>query len=106
MSSNIAGKIVVITGASKWNPIDHRMFSPISANWAGEPLVSYETILGYIHRTRSTEGFHCRACLDRTDYPTGYKVTPEEKARVRLKPRCVLPKWNYTIWPHRNLEKC
>ena len=93
-------------GASKWNPIDHRMFSLISANWAGEPLVSYETILGYIRGTRSTKGFHCRACLDETDYPTGYKVTPEEKARVRLKPRCVLPRWNYTIWPHGNSRKC
>jgi Rhodopirellula transposase DDE domain len=93
-------------GASKWNPIDHRMFSLISANWAGEPLVSYETMLGYIRRTRSSKGFHCRACLDETDYPTGYKVTPEEKARVRLKPRPVLPKWNYTIWPHNNSTYC
>ena len=89
-------------GASKRNPIDHRMFSLISANWAGEPLVSYETILGYIRRTRSSKGFHCRACLDETDYPTGHKVTLEEKARVWLKPRRILPKWNYTIWPHSN----
>ena len=98
------GLIITVThyppGASKWNPIDHRMFSLISANWAGEPLVSYETILGYIRRTRSSKGFHCRACLDETDYPTGYQVTPEEKAWVRLKPRHVLPRWNYTIWPH------
>ena len=83
------GLIITVThyppGASKWNPIDHRMFSLISANWAGEPLVSYETILGYIRRTRSSGGFHCRACLDVRDYPTGYKVTPKEKARVRLK---------------------
>lgn len=104
------GLIITVThypsGASKWNPIDHRMFSLISANWAGEPLVSYETILGYIRRTRSTTGFHCRAYLDQTDYPTGYKVTPEEKARVRLKPRRVLPRWNYTIWPHVNSGKC
>ena len=89
-------------GASKWNPIDHRMFSLISANWAGEPLVSYATILGYIGRTRSSKGFHCRAYLDEADYPTGYNVTPEEKAWVRLKPRHVLPRWNYTIWPHDN----
>ena len=51
------GLIITVThyppGASKWNPIDHRMFSLISANWAGEPLVSYETVLGYIRRTRS-----------------------------------------------------
>jgi len=93
-------------GASKWNPIDHRMFSLISANWAGEPLVSYETILGYIGRTRSSKGFHCRAYLDEADYPTGYKVTPEEKTWVRLKPRRVLPRWNYTIWPHDNTRNC
>jgi Rhodopirellula transposase DDE domain len=104
------GLIITVThfpsGASKWNPIDHRMFSLISANWAGEPLVSYEVILAYIRGARSTKGFHCRACLDETDYPTGYRATPEEKARVRLKPRRVLPRWNYTIWPHRNLGKC
>ena len=99
------GLVITVThyppGASKWNPIDHRMFSLISANWAGEPLESYETILGYIRRTRSAKGFHCRACLDENDYPTGYKVKPEEKASVRLKPRCVLPKWNYTIRPQK-----
>ena len=44
------------TGASKWNPIDHRMFSLISGNWSGEPLISYETILGYIRGTRSSKG--------------------------------------------------
>lgn len=88
------------TGASKWNPIDHRMFSLISANWSGEPLVSYETILGFIRRTRSSEGFHCRARLDVTEYPTGYRVTSEAKEQVRLKPRPVLPRWNYTICPH------
>jgi hypothetical protein len=104
------GLIITVThyppGASKWNPIDHRMFSLISANWSGEPLVNYETILGYIRRTRSSGGFHCRACLDTTAYPTGCKVTPDAKAQVRLKPRPVLPKWNYTIEPHHNTTKC
>jgi Rhodopirellula transposase DDE domain len=94
------------TGASKWNPIDHRMFSLISANWTGEPLVNYETILGYIRRTRSEEGFHCRARLDRTDYPTKYRVTTEAKNQVRLEPRSVLAKWNYTIRPHDNPTEC
>jgi len=94
------------TGASKWNPIDHRMFSLISANWAGEPLVSYETVLNYIRRTRSSRGFHCRARLDATDYPTGRKIPIEAKRRVRLKSRPVLPKWNYTIWPHDKPGEC
>jgi hypothetical protein len=88
-------------GASKWNPIEHRMFSLISGNWAGVPLVSYETVVKHIRTTRSRPGFHCRASLDNRTYPTGLKVKPEEKAHVQLKPRKVLPKWNYTIWPHR-----
>ena len=89
-------------GASKWNPIDHRMFSLISANWAGEPLVSYEMVLKFIRTTRSEAGFRCRACLDTKPYPKGLKVEPEEKACVRLRPRRVLPQWNYTIWPHKH----
>lgn len=99
------GLIMVVThyppGASKWNPIEHRMFSAISGNWAGEPLVSYETILKYIRTTRTETGFRCRACLDRKEYPARQRARPEDKARVRLKPHRVLPKWNYTIWPHR-----
>jgi Rhodopirellula transposase DDE domain len=103
------GLIITVThyppGASQWNPIDHRMFSLISANWSGEPLVSYETILGYIRGTHSPEGFHCRAHLDTTDYPAGYRVTLEAKRRVRLERRRVLPQWNYTIWPHDKPRK-
>ena len=93
-------------GASKWNPIDHRMFSLISSNWAGEPLVSYEKVLKYIRRTRSSTGFHCRAVLDAQEYPDGWKATPADKAWVRLKPSPVRPAWNYTIWPHRDHPPC
>jgi hypothetical protein len=100
------GLIIVVThypaGASKWNPIEHRMFSAISGNWAGEPLVSYETILKYIRATRTETGFRCRTWLDRKEYPARQCAKPEDKARVRLKPHRVLPKWNYTIWPHRS----
>ena len=88
-------------GASKWNRIEHRMFSLISANWAGEPLESYEVMLKYIRTTRSATGFHCRSCLDHREYPTKVKVTKEQKEGVRLRRRKVLPKWNYTISPHR-----
>lgn len=87
-------------GASKWNPIDHRMFSLISANWAGEPLTSYETMLKHIRTTRSDTGFHCRACLDRREYPSTRKLTATQKASIRLKRSSVLPNWNYTIRPH------
>lgn len=98
------GLIIAVThyppGASKWNPIEHRMFSLISGNWAGEPLASYETILKYIRTTRTKAGFRCRACLDKKDYPARRRVTAEDKARIRLVSRAILPQWNYTIHPH------
>ncbi len=94
------------TGASKWNPLDHRMVSLLSGNWEGEPLVSYEKALKYIRRTRSTKGFHCQAALDAREYLTGWKATPADKAWVRLKPRAILPTWNYTIFPHRRRPSC
>lgn len=93
------------TGASKWNPIDHRMFSLISGNWAGEPLTSYETVLKFIRATRSRAGFRCRASLDRKQYEAQHRVLPKERARVRLVRRKVLPQWNYTIKPHANPAK-
>jgi hypothetical protein len=99
------GLIVTVThyppGAPKWNPVEHRMFSLISGNWAGEPLVSYEVMLQLIRGTRSSTGFHCKACLDTTPYEKGVKVSKEEQANLRLKRRPVLPKWNYTIWPRK-----
>jgi Rhodopirellula transposase DDE domain len=102
------GRAITVThyppGASKWNPIDHRMFSLISANWAGEPLVSYETILKYIRTTRSETGFHCRAWLDKKEY-NRRKITKQQRASIRLKRRKVLPEWNYTIHPHKARPK-
>jgi len=98
------GLVIVVThfptGASKWNPIDHRMFSLISANWSGEPLTSYEVVLKRIRATRSNTGFHCRACLDTAPYEPCHRVAPEAKANVRLQRRKFLPKWNYVIRPH------
>jgi hypothetical protein len=82
------------------------MFSLISAHGSGEPLVSYETVLGDIRRTRWSEGVQCRARRDTTDDPAKSQVTPEAKAQVRLKPRPVLPRWNSTIWPHDKPTKC
>ncbi len=88
-------------GASKWNPIEHRMFNLISANWAGEPLTSYEVMLQHIRTTRSTTGFRCRASLDPRFYPTKVKVSEPTKASVRLSRHTVLPQWNYTIRPRK-----
>lgn len=89
-------------GASKWNLIEHRMFNLISANWAGEPLASYEIVLKYLRSTRSSTGFRCRAALDKTLHPTKVKVSDEEKQTVRMTRHRVLPKWNYTIRPNTN----
>ena len=88
------------TSASKWNWIEHRLFNHISANWAGEPLVSYETVLKYIRTTTTETGLCCCAYLDRKHYQTEVKVTPEQKSAIRLLKHRVLPKWNYTIRPH------
>ena len=87
------------TGASKWNPIEHRLFSEISKNWAGEPLDSYEKILKFIRNTKTQTGLRVTAYLDRTHYQTGQSPDPEQLQRLRLFPHDTLPKWNYTIEP-------
>ena len=88
------------TGASKWNPIEHRLFSEISKNWAGEPLDSYQKILRFIRSTRTQTGLSVTAYLDRRYYPVGAEPSSEELEALRLKPHEVLPKWNYTISPN------
>jgi hypothetical protein len=86
-------------GASKWNLVEHRLFCFISLNWAGQPLVSYETILKFIRTTRTASGLTCRARLDRKHYETGLKITPTERVSINLKPHRIFPNWNYTIKP-------
>jgi hypothetical protein len=90
------------TGASKWNLIEHRMFSVISQNWAGQPLVSYETVLKFIRTSKTETGFHCSACFDRKHYKTKLKATSEEIANINLHPHKLFPEWNYTIRPNSN----
>jgi hypothetical protein len=85
------------TGASKWNPIEHRCFNLISGNWAGQPLESYETVLKSIRTAQSTTGFRCQARLDKRVYATGIKIPPEEVASLRIEQHKVFPHWNYTI---------
>lgn len=92
-------------GASKWNPIEHRMFSLISGNWAGEPLLTYEKILNYIRTTRSMQGFHCRACLDTHDYSIKRKIPLDERSKIHVSYFPGLPPWNYTIRPHSRSTK-
>ena len=87
------------TGASKWNPIEHRLFNLIRANWAGQPLESYETVLKYIRTTCSTTGFRCTARLDKKVYATGVKVSRAAARDLRVRQHNTFPHWNYTIRP-------
>jgi len=86
-------------GASKWNPIEHRMFSEISKNWAGQPLVNFQTALHYIRTTTTNSGLHVEAHFIRQKYPTGEKVPQAEMDALRLTPHDTLPAWNYTLAP-------
>ncbi len=86
-------------GTSKWNKIEHRLFSFISSNWRGEPLRDYETIVKLISRTATAQGLKVTCRLDRRKYPTGRKVTDEEMKRVNLKRNKFHGDWNYTIRP-------
>jgi len=87
------------TGASKWNPIEHRLFSEISKNWAAEPLDSYSKILNFIRNTTTRTGLVVSAWLDRRQYPTGTSADPDQVRRLRIQPHQTLPAWNYTIAP-------
>jgi hypothetical protein len=87
------------TGASKWNPIEHRLFSEISKNWAAEPLDNYPKVLNFIRNTCTRTGLTVSAYLDRKHYPTGTSPDPEQVRRLSLKRHSTLPAWNYTIAP-------
>jgi hypothetical protein len=88
-------------GTSKWNKVEHRLFSFISSNWRGEPLRDYETIVRLIARTTTVKGLRVTCRLDHRKYPAGRKVTDDEMASVNLKPKRFHGEWNYTIHPRR-----
>lgn len=87
------------TGTSKYNPIEHRVFSEISKNWAGQPLCDYETICNYISTTRTKTGLRVDAHLVENDYPTGVKVGDEEMDQLAIRRHDTQPARNYTISP-------
>jgi hypothetical protein len=90
-------------GTSKWNKIEHRLFSFITMNWRGKPLRSYRTIVQLIAGTTTDTGLTVRALLDETKYPKGIKVTDAELAAVNLRPHSFHGTWNYTISPIRQV---
>jgi len=86
-------------GTSKWNKVEHRLFSFISSNWRGEPLRDYETIVRLISGTTTAKGLAVSCRLDRRKYPSGRKVTDEEMKRIRITPQAFHGEWNYVIRP-------
>jgi hypothetical protein len=86
-------------GASKWNPIEHRLFSQISQNWAGEPLDSLEKMLKFLRTTKTQTGLRVRATLMKAHYPKGIKPTCARMKGLPILPHNILPDWNYTITP-------
>lgn len=87
------------TGASKWNPIEHRLFSEISKTWAGCPLRTFVIAAQYIRETKTKTGLIVRAHLIRKKYATGEKISDEMMATLNITHHTVCPQWNYTIYP-------
>jgi hypothetical protein len=87
-------------GTSKWNKIEHRLFSYITQNWRGKPLISYQTIVSLIAATKTRSGLTVQCVLDDRSYPTGRKVTKAEFASVNLDRDKLHGEWNYRIRPH------
>lgn len=90
------------TGASKWNPIEHRLFSQISRTWAGTPLTSYEVVLDGLRSTKTSTGLSVEATLFDTDYEKGLSVTDAEMKLLMIEKHDVCPNWNYTIHPRKS----
>ena len=86
-------------GTSKWNKIEHRLFSQITKNWRGRPLETLEIIVNLIAATTTTEGLSVTCKSDTNTYPTGIKVSNEEFASINIYGDDFHPNWNYTIMP-------
>jgi hypothetical protein len=92
-------------GASKWNPIEHRLFCQVSLTWAGLPLTSLELMIAAMRSTTTTTGLQVTAMVLGGEFPTKLPVDEKEWLLVRIRHHVVCPKWNYTIRPrqHRKL---
>lgn len=84
---------------SKWNKIEHRMFSFISQNWKGKPLTDYQVIINFIKNTKTEKGLEIFARLDKNEYEKGKKFTDEDMKKIMILPHEIHPGWNYTILP-------
>jgi hypothetical protein len=102
LSNHLGLKVTVChypTGCSKWNPIEHRLFGPISINWAGEPLLTFEKMLALIRGATNHTGLKVKAFLMEGVYKTGIKVAEEAIAALNIFRHAICPLWNYTIAP-------
>jgi hypothetical protein len=86
-------------GTSKWNKIEHRMFSFISMHWKGQPLVSFEMVINLISATTTRSGLNIQAVLDERDYETGQSISDEQMQQLCLRKHEQDPQWNYTLSP-------
>ena len=91
-------------GTSKWNPIEHRLFSQISRNWAGQPLTDLETMLNLIRTTTTKTGLTVTAYLTLGDYETGIKISKAEMRALNLNKHDTLGQWNYSLHPQQNVN--
>jgi hypothetical protein len=89
-------------GTSKWNKIEHRLFSQITLNWRGRPLETYQTIVSLIANTTTTTGLTVRCQLDPNSYPTKIKLTNHQKESIPITRHEFHGDWNYTIHPKNN----
>jgi hypothetical protein len=94
------------TGCSKWNPIEHRLFSYISQNWAGKPLRTLAILLAYLCGTFTTAGLTVSATLLEGTYPLGQRVSKQEMGALNLELHETCPRWNYTLHPRLPVAQC
>jgi hypothetical protein len=90
-------------GTSKWNPIEHRLFSEISKSWSGCPLRTYEVMADYINETKTRSGLRVKAHLVTKSYRKGIQVSDQEMASLSLEAHEICPQWNYTLHPRSHL---
>ncbi len=89
-------------GTSKWNKIEHRLFSYISKNWRGKPLINRETVVNLIGNTTTKKGLTVTAILDKNEYETGLKISDQQLNQINLIRDDFHPEWNYSIVNKKN----
>jgi len=88
-------------GSSKWNPIEHRLFSEISKNWAGRPLDSFETVLKYLRTTKTSTGLNVKAHYVRKKYKKGERISDKQMKELQIEKHETLSDWNYKLTPSK-----